>query len=155
MDVRRQVSSRHLVHLHVIDVYRRGGRRPKNAAPGASIGAPSSSSIVCVRWFLPRFGSLCRALHPHRQACSGYPYIRTVKLVRGIPVVTSILRPLAGASSSPSSASTPDQNSSDDYPEVGTSTYGEPVKGGCLILLVAPNGNRSHNRSSRYPTIRR
>jgi hypothetical protein len=32
------------------------------------------------------------------------PYIRMVKLVRGIPVVTTILRPCTGASSSSSSA---------------------------------------------------
>jgi hypothetical protein len=41
------------------------------------------------------------------------PYIRTVKLVRGIPVVTTILRPCAGASSSSSSALSSDQGSSE------------------------------------------
>jgi hypothetical protein len=60
--------------------------------------------------------------------CAGL-YIHTAKLVRGIPVVMSILRPLAGASSSSSSPSTPDQNSSDDYPEIGTSSCGEPAEG--------------------------
>jgi hypothetical protein len=47
------------------------------------------------------------------------PYIRTVKLVRGIPVVTTILRPCAGASSSSSSALSSDQGSSEDYPQIG------------------------------------
>jgi hypothetical protein len=46
-------------------------------------------------------------------------YIRTVRLVRGIPVVTTILRPCAGASSSSSSALFSDQGSSEDYPEIG------------------------------------
>jgi hypothetical protein len=46
-------------------------------------------------------------------------YIYTAKLVRGIPVVTSILRPLVGASSSSSSAASPEPDSSDDYPESG------------------------------------
>jgi hypothetical protein len=46
-------------------------------------------------------------------------YIRTAKLVRGIPIVTSIIRPLAGTSSSSSSAASPEQDSSDDYPRSG------------------------------------
>jgi hypothetical protein len=46
-------------------------------------------------------------------------YIRTAKLVRDIPVVTSIIRPLAGTSSSSSSAASPEQDSSDDYPRSG------------------------------------
>jgi hypothetical protein len=54
-----------------------------------------------------------------------------------------------------SSASTLDPDSSDDYPKIGASTCGEPMKGGCLICMVAPNGDRSHNSSSRYPTIGR
>jgi hypothetical protein len=53
-------------------------------------------------------------------------YIRTTKIVRGIPVVTSILRPLVGALSSSTSTSTPDPDSSDDYPEIGASACGEP-----------------------------
>jgi hypothetical protein len=95
-----------------------------------------------------------------RDSCSGSDrcagiYICTAKIVHGIPVVTSILRLLAGASSSSSSASTPNQDSSDDYPEIGTSAYREPTEGGCLILMVAPNGHQLHNGSSRYPTIGR
>jgi hypothetical protein len=52
-------------------------------------------------------------------------------------------------------ALTPDPNSSDDYPEIGANVCGEPVKGGCLICMVALNGDQSHNSSNRYPTIRR
>jgi hypothetical protein len=81
--------------------------------------------------------------------------IRTTKIVHGIPVVTSILRPLVGASSSLPSASTLDPDSSDDYPEIGASACGKPVEGGRLIYMVATNGDRLHNCSSRYPTTRR
>jgi hypothetical protein len=82
-------------------------------------------------------------------------YIHTVKLVWGIPIVMSILWPLTGASSSSSSASTSDQDSFDDYPEIGTSACGELTEGGHLILMMAPNGDQLHNSSSRYPIIRR
>jgi hypothetical protein len=66
-------------------------------------------------------------------------YIRTVKLVQGIPVVTTILRPCAGASSSSSSALSSDQGSSKDYPEIGVSTCGSSADISCLICMVAPN----------------
>jgi hypothetical protein len=88
-------------------------------------------------------------------ACSGLDYcarlyIRTIKLVRGIPVVMSSLRPSTRVSNSSSSAASPDPESSDDYPEIGISTYE-----GCLIFMVAPNGDPSHHSTSRYPTIGR
>jgi hypothetical protein len=81
--------------------------------------------------------------------------LRPLVLVRGIPVVTSILWPLVRTSSSSSSASTPDSDLSNDYPEIGASAYGEPTEGGHIICMVAPNGDRSHNSSNRYPTIGR
>jgi hypothetical protein len=82
-------------------------------------------------------------------------YICTTKIVRGIPVVSAIIRPLARASSPSSSASTPDPDSSDDYPKIRANTRGELTKGGCLIYMVALNGDRSNNTSNRYPTIGR
>jgi hypothetical protein len=82
-------------------------------------------------------------------------YICTAKLVRGIPVVTSILRPYAGASSSSSSALSSDQESSEDYPEIGISTCGSSADISRLIFMVAPNGDQPRNRSSGYPTIGR
>jgi hypothetical protein len=93
-------------------------------------------------------------------ACSGLDpfvgcYICTAKLIRGIPVVTSILQPSTGASSSSSSVASPDQDSSDDYPEIGISTCGDSAREGQFIFMVAPNGGPSHNSSSRYPTIGR
>jgi hypothetical protein len=72
-------------------------------------------------------GGSCSGSDP----CAG-SYIRITKIVRGIPVITSILRPLARASSSSSSASTPYPDSSDDYPEIGASVCREPVEGGAL-----------------------
>jgi hypothetical protein len=83
------------------------------------------------------------------------PYIRTVKLIRGIPVVTTILRPYAGASSSSSSALSSDQGSSEDYPEIGVSTCGSSADISRLICMVAPNKDQPRHSSSRYPTIRR
>ncbi len=69
-------------------------------------------------------------------------YIHTAKIVRGIPVMTSTLRPLAGASSSSSSAASPDQDSSDDYPEIRVSVCGDTARGGHLIFMVAQMGIR-------------
>jgi hypothetical protein len=94
------------------------------------------------------------------RSCSGSDpcvgsYIHTAKIVRGIPLVTSIFRPLTGASSSSSSASTPDPDSSDDYPEIGVSVCGKLTEGGRLICIMAPNGDLSHNSYNRYPTIER
>jgi hypothetical protein len=69
--------------------------------------------------------------------------------------VTSILRSLTGASNSSTSASTPDSDSSDDYPEIGIGACGKPAKDDCFIYKVALNDDRSSNTSNRYPTIRR
>jgi hypothetical protein len=82
-------------------------------------------------------------------------YIRTVKLIRGIPIMTSILQPSARASSSSSSVTSPDQNSADDYPKIGRSTYENFITEGRLIIMVASAGGPLHNSSSQYPTIKR
>jgi hypothetical protein len=82
-------------------------------------------------------------------------HIRTVKLVRDILIVTSILQPSDGASSSFSSAASPDKDSTNDYPEIGGSTCGDPTEEGRLIIMVAPAGGSSQNSSSRYHTIGR
>jgi hypothetical protein len=80
-------------------------------------------------------------------------YVRTGKIVRGIPIVTSTLRPLAEVSSSSSSVASPDPDSSYDYPEIGISACGDSAGEGRLIFMVALNGDPLHNTSSRYPTI--
>jgi hypothetical protein len=82
-------------------------------------------------------------------------YIRTVKLIRGIPVVMTILRPCAGALSSSSSALSSDQVSSEDYPEIGVSTCGSSADISHLICMVAPNEDQLRHNSSGYPTIGR
>jgi hypothetical protein len=67
----------------------------------------------------------------------------------------SILWSFIGASSSSSSASSLNQDSSDDYPEIRTRAYGNSAEDIHLILMVAPNGDQFHNSSTRYPTIGR
>jgi hypothetical protein len=87
-------------------------------------------------------------------ACSGLDpfvgiYIHTAKLVRGILIMVSILQPFIGTSSLSSSASSLDRDSSDDYPEIGTSAYGNFTEDNRLILIVAMNGDQSYNNPSR------
>jgi hypothetical protein len=82
-------------------------------------------------------------------------HIRTAKLVRGISIMTSTLRPFTRAPSSSSSASSPSRDSSDDYPKIGASASRNSAEDSRLILMVAPNGDRSCNSSSGYPTIER
>jgi hypothetical protein len=82
-------------------------------------------------------------------------YIRTVKLVRGILIVTSTLRTFIEAPSLSSSASSPSRDSSDEYPKIGASACGKSAEDIRLILMVAPNGDRSRNSSNGYPTIGR
>jgi hypothetical protein len=93
-------------------------------------------------------------------ACSGLDhfaglYIHTAKLIQDIPILTSILRPFTGASSSSSSGSSLGRDSSDDYLETGVSACGNSTEDDRLILMVAPNGDQSCNSSSGYPTIER
>jgi hypothetical protein len=68
--------------------------------------------------------------------------------------VTSTLWPCTRAPSSSSSASSPSQDSSDDYPKIGANACGNSAKDSRLILIVAPNWDWSRNSSSGYPTIR-
>jgi hypothetical protein len=96
----------------------------------------------------------------NRRACSGLDlyagqHICTVKLIQGILIVTSILQPLAGASSSSSSIVSSDHDSANEYLKIGGSTCGDSVEEGRLIVMVALAGEPSHNSSNRYPTIGR
>jgi hypothetical protein len=115
----------------------------KMLPPGAALEhpapAPSSTS-----------GNTCSGSNPFAGL-----YIRTAKLVRGIPIVTSTLRLVVGVSSSSSSASSPDRDSSSDYPKIGASACGNSTVDDRLILMVAPDGDRARNSSSGYPTIGR
>jgi hypothetical protein len=83
-------------------------------------------------------GDACSGLDPY-----AWLYIRTIKLVWGIPTVTSILQPSDGASSSSSSAASLDQDSVDDYPEIRGCTCGDPAEEGHLIVMVALAGGPS------------
>jgi hypothetical protein len=88
----------------------------KMLSPGPALehlALPSSSTS----------GGSCSGSDP----CAG-SYIRIAKIVQDILVVASILRPLVEALTSSTSASTPDPDSSDDYPEIGAIIYGEMVK---------------------------
>jgi hypothetical protein len=110
------------------------GTAPEHPTP-----APSSTS-----------GGTCSGSNPFVGL-----YIRTAKLVRGIPIVTSTLWPVIGVSSSSLSASSPDRDSSSDYPEIGASACRNSIEDSRLILMVALDGDRAHNSSSGYPTIGR
>jgi hypothetical protein len=86
--------------------------------------------------------------------CAGL-FIRTIKIVQGIPVVTAILQPSVGASSLSSSVASPDHDSSDNYPKIGGCTCWNCSKEGRLVCMVGAKEDPSHNNSSRYPTIGR
>jgi hypothetical protein len=110
------------------------GTTPEHPAP-----APSSTS-----------GGTCSGSDPFAGL-----YIRTAKLVRGIPIVMSTLRPFIRASSPSSLASSPDRDSSNDYPEIGANACENSAEDDRLILMVVPEGGWIHNSSSGYPTIGR
>jgi hypothetical protein len=55
-------------------------------------------------------------------------YIHNVRLVRGIPIVTSTLQPLAEASILSSLAASPDQDLADDYSRLGEVPVGTPPR---------------------------
>jgi hypothetical protein len=116
------------------------GSTPKRLTPVYG-QAPYFPAISCTT------GGTCSGLDPYVGLC-----IHTVMLVRGILIMTSILQPLTGASSSSSSEASPDQDSADDYPEIGGSTCEDPTEEGCLIIMVAPTRGPLQNSSSRYPT---
>jgi hypothetical protein len=93
-------------------------------------------------------GGACSSLNPY-----AVPYHHAVKTTQGIPIGAPIFQSSAGISSSSTSAASPDQDSIDDYPEIGGSTCWNSTDEGRLIIMVAPTGAPSHNSSSRYPTI--
>jgi hypothetical protein len=95
-------------------------------------------------------GSACSGLNPY-----AVTYHHAAKTIQGIPIGAPILQPLAGTSNSTSSAASPDQDSTDDYPEIGRSTCWNSIDEGRLIIMVAPTGAPPHNNSNRYLTIRR
>jgi hypothetical protein len=74
--------------------------------------------------------------HPATSSTLGGAY----KGLDSCPATSSILWPWAGASDPSSSTTSPDQDSSDDYPEIGISTYVDSTGEGRLIFrcITAP-----------------
>jgi hypothetical protein len=95
-------------------------------------------------------GGACSGLNPYAE-----PYHCTARFIQGILSGASILQPSAGASSYSSSAASLNQDSVDDYPEIGGNPCWNSTKESRLIIMVAPVETPSHNSSSRYPTIGR
>jgi hypothetical protein len=152
LDVQRQLPIRHSIYLRVIDVCRGGRWKPQDAATRVSTRAPHTG--IWTSSMSPAISSTsdgnCSGLDPYAGS-----YICIAKLIQGIPIMASTLQPLDEASSSSSSAASPDQDSADDYPEIGGSTCWNSVEVGRLIIKVALTGAQSNNSSSRYPTIGR
>jgi hypothetical protein len=78
-------------------------------------------------------------------ACSGLnsyagPYHRGTKTTQGIPTGALIFQPSAGTLSSSTSVVSPDQDSTDDCPEIEGSACWNSADEGRLIILVAPIG---------------
>jgi hypothetical protein len=100
-------------------------------------------NLIYYRWCLLRFGSLCRAAYPHRQACLGYfdhdAYPPTIDWAIKLVIITA----------------SPDQDSADDYLEIGESTCEDLTEEGHLIVMVTPAGGPLQHSSTRYPTIGR
>jgi hypothetical protein len=65
LSFRHEVSSRHPVYLWVADICRWGGPRPQDAAPKASARAFHSCSLIYIRQYLLKFGSVCRVYMCH------------------------------------------------------------------------------------------
>jgi hypothetical protein len=135
LDVRCQVPLRHSVHLRVINVCCRGGWKSQDATPRPAVErlAPTYGQAPYFPAISSTIGGNCSGLDPYARH-----HICTIKLVQGIPIVTSILQSSAGASSSSSSATSLNQDTADDFLEIGRRTCGDPTEEGRLIVMVAP-----------------
>jgi hypothetical protein len=132
-----------------------GVHRPCSSMYMASTRAPHtgrwtssmvSDDLIYIRQCLLRSASFCRALYPHYQDRSGYPGHDVYPPAIGWSIEFVIIS---------SSTASPDQDSSNDYPEIEVSARGDSVRKGRLIFMVPLNRDPSHNNSNRYPTIRR
>jgi hypothetical protein len=152
LDIQREVSVRHIVHLWIADVHHRGRRKPFVTNSGPSAKTPSvglwKSSILPVNPCTS--GRVFSGLNPHAG-----PYYLFAMISQGFPIGTPIFQPSVGTSSSSSLGASPNRDSTEDYPEIGDSICWNPVVEDRCINMVAPTGAPSQNSSSRYPTIRR
>jgi hypothetical protein len=85
---------------------------------------PAPKRLASVYWHPPYLlassstsGGVCLGLNPYAG-----PYHCAAKMTWGIPIETPIFQSSAETLSSSTSAASPDQDSSDDYPEIGGST---------------------------------
>jgi hypothetical protein len=95
-------------------------------------------------------GGACSCLNPYKR-----PYHSIAKTTQGIPKGEHIFQPSVGTSRSSTSTVSPNQDSTDDYPEIGGSICWNLADEGRLIIMVAPTRTPSQNNSSKYPTIGR
>jgi hypothetical protein len=119
------------------------GPSPKHPAPvyGQALYLPASSSTS---------GGACSDLNPYEGSYHG-----AAKTTQGLPIGAHMFQSSIGTMGSSASEVSPDHDSTDDYPEIGGSTYWNFTKEGHLIIIVPQAGAPSQNSSSRYPTIRR
>jgi hypothetical protein len=118
------------------------GPAPKHLASvyGQAPYLPTNSSIS---------GGACSGLNPYAG-----PYYLTTMTSQGLPIGAPIFQPSVGTANSSSSGPSPDRDSTEDYPEIGSSTcWNTAEEGGCIIMLASV-GAPSQNSSSRYPIIR-
>jgi hypothetical protein len=99
--------------------------------------------LIYIRLCLFRSGFFCRALHLHRQDHLGYPGHDIYPPAIGWSIEFIII------------TMSPDQDLSNDYPEIEISACGDSAGEGRRIFMVAPNRDPLHNSSSRYPNIGR
>jgi hypothetical protein len=90
-------------------------------------------------------GEDCSSLNPRAGS-----YYLSVMTSQERPIWKTILRPLAGASSS---TVTLDRDSAKEYPEIEGSACWNPAIEARRINMVGPVRGYSHNSSSKYPTI--
>jgi hypothetical protein len=77
-------------------------------------------------------GGACSGLNPYVR-----PYHRAARTTQGIVIGAPIFQPLARTSRSSTLASSPDQDSTNDYPKIRGSTCWNSADEGCLIIMVA------------------
>jgi hypothetical protein len=119
------------------------GPAPKRLAPvygQASYLLTNSSTLA----------GACLGLNPYTGS-----YHRAATTTQRIPIGAPIFQPSAGTSSSSTSTTSLDQDSTDNYPKIGGSTYWNSPDEGRLIIMVSPVRAPSQNSFSRYPTIGR
>jgi hypothetical protein len=105
----------------------------KASCAGLWTSSISFDQFIYIRQGMLWSESLCRAITLHRQDNTGTPD-RSAHL----PAIGWNIELLTSGAS-------PDQDSTDNYPEIGGSTYWNSTEEGHLIIMVAPAGAPSQN----------